>query len=148
MKPVLLTIAPGQSCYEAALRMRRHAVHHLPVVGEGERLVGMVTDRDLRGFVFATLAAASPEAVVSMDDALREHRVSDLMSTPVVTTTPDDTLAHAVAVMAKRRIGSLPVVEDGRLVGILTETDLIRLLYRRRILCSADVESVLLPLAS
>jgi acetoin utilization protein AcuB len=147
MKPVVVTISPDQSCYEAAVRMRRSGVHHLPAVDQHGHLHGIVTDRDLRSFLFFTLAAASPDAVVSVDDALREHPVREVMSAPVITVRPHEPLAAAARLMGEHKVGSAPVVDEGRLVGIVTETDLIRLLFRRRLFSCADVESVLLPIA-
>jgi acetoin utilization protein AcuB len=147
MKPVVRTIPATQSCYEAAVRMRRSGIHHLPVVGDHGQLEGMVTDRDLRSFLFATLARGRAEEVIDVEKALREHPVRDVMSTPAITVGPREPLATAVRLMAERKIGSVPVVDDGGLVGIITEMDLIALLFRRRLFCCADVESVLLPVA-
>jgi acetoin utilization protein AcuB len=147
MKPVVMTIRGTHSCFEAAARMRRSKIHHLPVVDAKGQLEGMITDRDLRGFLFATLAGAPPEGVVHVDKALHERPVRDVMSTPVITVGPQEPLARAVGLMAERKIGSVPVAEEGRLVGIVTETDLIRLLFRRRLFGCAAVESVLLPVA-
>ena len=147
MKPAVITILATKSCYEAALRMRRMSVRHLPVIGEDERLLGVVTDRDLRSFLFSTLARARAETPVAVDDVLREHSVREIMSAPAITVGPREPLASAVQLMADRKIGAIPVVDEGRLVGIMTETDLVHLLFRRRLFCCADVESVLLPVA-
>ena len=147
MKPVVITIPATQSCYEAAVRMRRSAVHHLPVVGEDRQLEGIVTDRDLRSFLFATLARSRGEHVIDVETALRECPVRDVMSAPAVTVGSREPLATAVRLMAERKIGSVPVVDEGELVGIVTETDLIAFLFRHRLFCCAAVESVLLPVA-
>ena len=144
MKPAVMTIPATQSCYEAAVRMRRSGIHHLPVVGDRGQLEGIITDRDLRSFLFATLAAGRTEEIVDVEKALREQPVRDVMSAPAITLGPQESLVTAVRLMAERKIGSIPVVEDG-LVGIVTETDLIALLFSRRLFCSAAVESVLLP---
>jgi CBS domain-containing protein len=69
------------------------------------------------------------------------------MSAPAATVSPDEALAAAVTLMAERKIGSAPVVERGRLVGILTDTDVLRVLFRRRLFCCAEVEAILLPAA-
>ena len=71
-------------------------------------------------------------------------RVRDVMSTPVITAGPDDELATAATTMARRRIGALPVMDGGRLVAILTETDILRVLFRHRLFSSPEIESILL----
>mgnify|MGYP003466146875 CR=1 FL=1 len=63
-------------------------------------------------------------------DALKATSVAELMTTDVVTVGPDETLGEAARLMLEREVGSLPVVADGRLVGILTETDMLRLIVR------------------
>ena len=116
------TIAPEAPLGAALAAMRERQIRHLPVVDEGGRLVGILTDRDLRQATFARFRA--------LHEAERDLTVQDAMSWAVVTTHPDATIGHAAAVMFERRIGSLPIVEDGRLVGILTERDLLRALMK------------------
>ncbi len=102
--------------------MRDRKIRHLPVVEEGGRLVGILTDRDVR---HAALVPALAEHLTWELRRLKSLRVRDVMTWSVVTTHPEATLAQAGLTMFQRRIGSLPVVEDGRLVGILTETDVL-----------------------
>lgn len=147
MKPAVLTILVSQSCYDATVRMSRFRVHHFPVVGEDGHLAGVVTDRDLRAELFLTVARTSESSPVDVEGALRQRRVQDVMSAPAVTVAPDETLAAAMKIMAERRIGSVPVVEQGQLVGILTDTDVLRVLFRRRLFCCAEAEELLLPAA-
>jgi acetoin utilization protein AcuB len=147
MQPVVMTVRANHSCFEAAVRMRRSNVHHLPVLNDDGELQGVITDRDLRSFLFGTLADTEPDGAVNVETVLRDRLVRDVMSAPAITVSPEVPLAVAVRLMAKRKIGSIPVLEDKRLVGIVTETDLIRLLFRRRLFCCPDVESVLLPVA-
>jgi acetoin utilization protein AcuB len=102
--------------------MREKEIRHLPVVDPDGRLVGIVTDRDLRQASLARLHA--------LRERDRDLTVQDVMTWAVITTGPDVPVNHAVAAMYERRIGSLPVVEDGRLVAILTEGDLLRTLMK------------------
>ena len=120
-----VTIGPEAPLGQASGLMRRRGLHHLPVVGEHGRLVGILTDRDL------THAALVPVLADRMPwDArrLKAPRVRDAMTWAVLTTRPDATLVDAGLVMVERHIGSLPVVEGDRLVGILTEHDVLNAL--------------------
>jgi acetoin utilization protein AcuB len=117
-----LTIAPDAPLRTAEDLMRRAGIHHLPVVGDGGRLIGIITDRDL---VHAALVPALADRMPSDARRLKAARVRDAMTWAVVTTRPDATLVEAGLVMVERRIGSLPVVEGERLVGILTEHDVL-----------------------
>jgi acetoin utilization protein AcuB len=106
----------------AAELMRSRRLRHLPVVDRGQRLVGIVTDRDLRHVIFSP---AVRQRLGALADVLKALRVSDVMTRAVVTVRRDTPLADAAALMHERRIGALPVVERERVVGILTETDVL-----------------------
>jgi len=121
----LQTIGPDAPARTAIALMRDKRIRHLPVVNELGRLVGMLTDRDLR---HAAFVPALSEHLAWESARLKSPRVRDVMSWTVVTTSPDATLVQAALTMFQRRIGSLPVVEDGCLVGILTDHDVMRAL--------------------
>lgn len=107
------TIAVDASVSEAARLMESEDVGSLPVV-EGDELVGIVTDRDL---VIQVLAKGqNPETV----------RVSEVASQKPVVATPDEPLDQALRRMASEQVRRLPVVSDGRLVGILAQADVAR----------------------
>lgn len=105
---------------EAAELMRSKVIRHLPVVDDAGHVLGIVTDRDLRHAAFMPALA---EQVGWEPHRVKAPRVRDIMTWSVVTTHPDTALVQAALTMFQRRIGSLPVVADGRLVGILTEWD-------------------------
>lgn len=147
MKTVVMTIPARESSYEAALRMRRSRIRHLAVVDDRGQVEGIVTDRDLRGLLFATLAGGRAEEAVDVEKTLRELPVRDVMSAPAVTVRPHESLASTVRLMAERKIGSVLVVDDNSLIGIITETDLIALLSNRGLFSRAALESVILPAA-
>src|SRR5262249_60917690 len=94
----------------------------LRVVHPQRRLAASVSDRDLRQAVRARFHA--------FGDAGGDCLVQDVMTCGVVTVEPDTSLTHAARLMCERRIGSLPVVEQGRLAGIVTERDLLRALIQ------------------
>ena len=93
--------------------MDRHDLRHLPVLRDGE-LVGIVSDRDL-------LEATGWEPAHTRG----AHPIKDVMHGPVATVHPEDTVVSAAVELVLRKIGCLPVVADGALVGILTESDML-----------------------
>ncbi|HEY8369997.1 MAG TPA: CBS domain-containing protein [Thermodesulfobacteriota bacterium] len=122
MQPLPETATPDMPVAEAYRLMRRGGFRHLPVV-DGERLVGIVSDRDLPR---ARPEVAAPDSAAAGDQTMARLVVRDVMSREVTTVDPDRPVEEAARLMLDLRIGSLPVVEEGRLVGILTETDLLR----------------------
>ena len=110
--------------------MRLGRVRHLPVVDDdGEVLVGIVTQRDLFRDALAQALGYGKHAQRKILDTLS---VKDVMATEVVTTGPDTSLIEAARLLTERKIGCLPVIDDGRLVGILTEGDFVALIARNR----------------
>ncbi len=119
MRSPVVSISPGTTLEDAFRMMNERSIRHLPVL-EGGRLVGIVTDRDLR---LATSAlSASPFAPGS--------RVSAVMCRTPLTADPMDPVEDAARTMRERKIGCLPVLEDGRIVGIITGIDLLDALMR------------------
>jgi len=125
-----ITVDPEAPLGTAMEVMRRKRIRHLPVVDDAGRLVGIITDRDLRQATFAPalaehLSLQAQRRLRGLGQTLEDLRVKHAMTWVVVTTEPEAPIARAAVVMFERRIGSLPVVEDGKLVGILTERDLL-----------------------
>jgi acetoin utilization protein AcuB len=121
-----VTIGPDATLRQAAETMEAHACRRLPVL-EGDRLVGIISDRDVR------LTLNSPLVLRERwyDEALLDKtRVRACMATNVVTVLPHAPLAQAAGLMREHKMGGLPVVEEDRLVGILTETDMLNALVR------------------
>jgi acetoin utilization protein AcuB len=100
--------------------MRARRIRHLPVVSADDRLVGIVTDRDLRQVPFAPDSSGQ-----AMPAALRVERV---MTAAVMSVRPETEVREAARLMHEQKIGALPVVEGERVVGMLTESDLLRAL--------------------
>jgi CBS domain-containing protein len=97
-------------------------IRHLPVVDKSD-VVGVVSQRDLlRRALGAALAFGTREP----QKLMRSLEVRDVMSEPAVTIDPGAAVQEAARTMFEKKIGCLPVVEDGKLVGILTETDVLR----------------------
>ena len=110
----------AESSLKAALDlMFAEDIHHLPVLDFNGRLVGIISDRDLL-----------IDATKDQNGKIRtpELLVSDVMTTRVITASPDDSLRTAVRIMLDRRIHSVPVVDrDKKLVGMVTSSDVMRL---------------------
>lgn len=113
--------SPSTTLGHALALTREHRIRHLPVL-EGGRLVGVVTDRDLR-------LSMPPRAEMTEEERERFLETTTLesaMTRELVTTTPDTPVEDAAKLLYEHRIGCLPVMEGEELVGILTETDLLR----------------------
>jgi len=105
--------------------MRDERIRHLPVIDEAGDVCAVVSQRDLfRGALLRALGYGSR----AEDAMLRQVVVKEAMSPAIFTTTPETPLAEAARVMIERKIGCLPVLEAGKLVGIVTETDFVRLI--------------------
>jgi acetoin utilization protein AcuB len=123
MTSEVLTVSPDTTLAEALSVTRAHRIRHLPVL-EDERLVGIVTDRDLR-------LALPPAWAADHDDllaALHQRQVREVMATAIIAVQPDTPIEDAARLLYTHRIGCLPVLDLDVLIGILTETDLLRAL--------------------
>jgi CBS-domain-containing membrane protein len=103
------------------IKMKR--LRHLPVVEEG-RLVGMLTQRDL---FHAALSTALNFGEKAQKEFLKTVVVKEVMTDEVLTIGPDADVKEAARLLIEHKIGCLPVVESGKLVGLVTETDLLRI---------------------
>ena len=139
------TIAPSDPCLAAVTKMHRMRLRHLPVVNQEGLLVGVVTDRDLRRHLFSP-GVFKEVGTNSVDILLKDVRIAQIMSTQVITVGPGDDVADAVRIMLEKKIGSLPVVQTGRVVGILTETDVLRHIVRADANCSVECADVIMSL--
>lgn len=123
MRREVLTVAPGESLYVANRLMSLGDLRHLPVVSENA-VVGMLTHGDI---------LRAPERLAPIREqgqdtraALRRLRVQEAMSRTVVTIGPHTSVNEAVEHLLRHGVQCLPVMEDGRLVGLFTESDLLR----------------------
>src|SRR4029453_15100097 len=105
-------------------RMATKQLRHLPVLEQGE-VVGIVTQRDL---FKATMSSAMGYGEKAQQAYLQSVHVKEIMIYPVVTVSPDTSVAAAADLIITKGIGCLPVVDDHRLIGIVTKTDLLRCL--------------------
>jgi len=105
------TATPSLSLTDAAMLMKQEDVGSVPVV-DGERLIGMLTDRDI--VVRGIADGSDPHAI----------KAGDIASRDIVTVRPDDDLDEAVRLMAQHQVRRLPVVDDGHLVGVVAQADI------------------------
>ncbi len=117
-----ISVPPSSPVADARELMGRHRVRHLLVL-DGERLVGIVTDRDIR---LNLPSPATSLSVWEINYLLAKLTVRDVMTKVLITTAPDQPVSEAVRLILEHRIGALPVLEAGRVVAIITETDLLR----------------------
>ena len=117
-----VTISSEASFYEARNLIHEKGVRHLPVVDKNNMLVGIVTDGDIRE---AAPSDATLLSVQELNYLLGKLKVSSFMTPKdkLVTITPDTIIEEAVQLMHDNKIGCLPVLEQGKLYGIFTETD-------------------------
>jgi acetoin utilization protein AcuB len=118
------TISPDVSVLEATDRMQRERVRRYPVIGKGGKLAGIVSLDDL---LRASPSAATSLNVWEVSYLLTRIKVKDVMTVDVITVTEYTPLEQAAKLMLERKIGGLPVVRDGVLVGIITESDIFRI---------------------
>lgn len=118
------TLAPDASLDEAMQLMDEHGLRHLPLT-EGGHLVGIVSDRDLLAAT-GWMPARVRELYQERGTDQRARTLREIVHPKVRTLSPDDTVVSAAVELVASKIGCLPVVEHGELVGILTETDLVR----------------------
>jgi acetoin utilization protein AcuB len=123
------------------MRMMGKKIRHLPVVAGDGSLQGIVTDRDLRHHLFAP-GVFGHVGDTSVETILKGVPVKQVMSAPVVCINQGANMADAARLMREKRIGSVPVVEAGQVVGILTETDLLRHIVRADQRTCPEVEEI------
>jgi len=124
MTPSPVTIGPDETVVAAVDLLEGHDFRHLPVVDGMGRLLGMITDRDLRSACPSSVLSTSEQELIL--DRVKDTKVRQIMSTDLACLHPDSTLDDALLLFRHHRIGALPVVaEEERLVGILSLNDLM-----------------------
>jgi acetoin utilization protein AcuB len=126
MQTKLYTVTPATALPEALALTSQHGIRHLPVL-EGDRLVGILSDRDLKR---AMASPASSLEVHELNYLLDHLRVEEIMTRTVVTISRLSPIEEAACLMVQEKIGALPVMDEARLIGLVTETDVLRLFVR------------------
>lgn len=120
-----VTVTPATSVSEALNVMRQHSVRRMPVVDKRGRLVGIVAEKDL---LYASPSPATSLNVYEIGYLLSKLKIKEIMTKDVVTVDEDAALEEAARIMVDNAIGGLPVMRGDDLVGIITETDIFKVL--------------------
>ncbi|QTN00099.1 CBS domain-containing protein [Sediminibacillus dalangtanensis] len=118
MKTEVITLTPNATIAEALHILNEHPIRHIPIVNSEKQVVGIVSDRDVRD--------ASP-SIFQQDNVSDElhNSIHSIMSTPVVTVHPLDFVEEIAAIFYEQEFACVPVVRENRLVGIVTEKDML-----------------------
>jgi acetoin utilization protein AcuB len=118
-----VTITEDTSVDKALQLMRENRVRRFPVLNKHGKLVGIISEKDL---LYASPSPATSLSIYEIPYLLSKIKISDLMTKDVITVHEDTPLEEAARLMADSKVGGLPVVRDGDLVGIITETDMFK----------------------
>lgn len=121
-KPVI-TVQADLPVQDAIALMRSEKIRRLPVLDHHGQLVGIVSERDL---LHAAPSDATSLSVWELNYLLSKLNVSDIMTKEVITVSSDTPIEEAARIMADNKIGGLPVTHDGKIVGMITETDVFK----------------------
>ncbi|MEH7524122.1 acetoin utilization AcuB family protein [Bacillus sp. JJ1503] len=118
----VVALSKDDSIAKAIKLMNEKKIRHLPIIDENQRLIGLVTDRDIRD--------ATPSILFETEKfkELLQNPLKMIMKTDIITGHPLDFVEEISAILYEHRIGCLPILKDDKLVGIVTETDLLRTL--------------------
>ncbi len=119
----VLTVSPDDKVDKVFYLFNFENIRHVPIV-EGGKLVGILSDRDLKKILGPLKKSVQKQDGTSITISARKVRT--IMRRNPVTVEPEQRAADAAAIMAKRKIGALPVVHKNKLVGILTSTDILK----------------------
>lgn len=123
-----VTIGPKTTVPEAHKLMKERGFRRLPVVDEHNRLIGIVTLSDLRE---AGPSSATTLSIFELNYLLAQLTVEKIMTRDVITVPADATIRDAARLMLKHEVGALPVMDNDKLVGIITESDIFRIIVQQ-----------------
>ncbi len=123
MKKNVFTLSPKDTIASAVKLLEKHKIRHIPIINEDQSIVGIISDRDVRD---------ANSSIFRSDEHLEdmEKPVETIMTTEVITGHPLDFVEEISAILYEHNIGCLPITKGGKLVGIVTETDLLHTLVQ------------------
>ena len=125
MSRSVVTLTLEQTLREAIDLLQSKHIRHLPVIGDS-KVVGIVTDRDVKRATPSLLSGIDRD---EYERVLKTTTVAHFMTREPLTVTPNTRLKAAVNIFLERKVGALPVIDDGHLVGILTDIDILRIVH-------------------
>jgi acetoin utilization protein AcuB len=120
----VITFSPDQTCHDAFHSFRKHRIRRAPVLDK-DRLVGIVSERDL----YRVLPKTPWEASQDAGERVMDMPVGHIMTTPVHVLSPNDHIETAARLMLKYKIGGIPVVKEGHILGLITESDIFKAMW-------------------
>jgi acetoin utilization protein AcuB len=121
MTTEVITLNPDQTLLKAMTLIQQKRIRHLPVVQEG-KVVGIITERDVRK---AGASDSTSLSIFELNYLMDQIKVSSFMIKKVITVSPDEPIEAAAKLIYDHKIGALPVVEENRLVGLITKSDIL-----------------------
>lgn len=123
MSRPVISVSPDAPINEILAMFRKEHIRRAPVMKDG-KLLGLVTEGDLSN---ASPSAVTTLSIWEMNYLISKVKVKDVMTKKVITVTSDTPIEEAARIMADKKIGGVPVVNEGKVVGIITETDLFKI---------------------
>src|SRR5699024_4421633 len=118
MKTDIVTLPPSATIAEALKLLQEHRIRHIPIINEHKNVIGIVSDRDVRD--------ASPSIFdIDSNNLELKNEIQTIMSHPVITIHPLDFVEEIARIFYEEEIAALPVIRDNKLVGIVTEKDML-----------------------
>lgn len=124
MTKKVIILYPDDYLSDVIALMREHGIRHLPVL-KNDRLKGIISDRDIKEY---SPSKATTLDIYELHYLLAKTKVQEVMTAKVITTTPDTPVEEAAMILLDKNIGCLPVMDQGRLAGIITDKDIFRAL--------------------
>ncbi|TFB25065.1 CBS domain-containing protein [Filobacillus milosensis] len=118
MNKDVVTLKPDHSIKEALELLNEHHIKHIPIVNDQYSVVGIISDRDIRDAAPSTLEKQKNQAIL-------DHNIESIMTSPVITVHPLDFIEEIASIFYEHEIACVPVTKDNRLVGVVTEKDLL-----------------------
>lgn len=141
MQAEVITVRPDTNVQEVARLLTEHHIRSVPVVDEQQRVIGIISESDLflkeKGIPFSAARLPTlfekwvePKQLEEIYKGVAHHMAADVMTEDVVCVEPEDSISHAAMLLLQRDIRSMPVVQEKKLVGIVSRVDFVRLLAK------------------
>ena len=138
----VITIGAGESIHAAIVELNNHGFGALIVTGEDGQIAGIVTERDILQCCGET--CTHMQNTPASDHALCQINIQDIMTKDLVIGVPDDDLNYVMGIMTKHQIRHLPILDDGKLAGIISIGDLVKTHFEENVFESRTLKNYIL----